>query len=516
MPDGFPTPARRWSALVGLSAVTFLLLADDTAVAVALPAVQRELQVGVDGLTWVVNAYTLAVASLTLLAGRLADRTGARRTFLLGLAVFLLGSLAAGLADTAALLIAARVVQGIGAALVAPSALALIALTFPPRQRGVAIGIWSGVSAAALGTGPLFGAVISDWLGWQWIFLLNVPLGAATWLIARLLLPPSRRAGSRGGFDLPGAVLSGVALAALVMGLSSRENATWAAPGILFAVSAGAAALFVAHERRAPDPLVDVRLFRDGPVAGANLVSVLSTAVMCSLFFFLALYLQTVAGLSALAAGATLLPLTLSTVVIAPVAGRLTDLVGGRILVVGGMLVLAAALLGLGTLGIGPGGAAPGLWLGLAGVGIGLARTPTTTAALTAGNGSTPGMAAGILNTSQATGLAIGVALMGAILGAFAPNAAFDRALDPAHHAAFLEGFTLALSLNAGIAAAAAVLAAILLGPRRPERGTGPAASGVGQENGARPDDRAVHRRRGRNEDRMAPSIHPRLPGRSR
>ncbi|MEJ1087703.1 MFS transporter [Microbacterium sp. Mu-80] len=462
--------ASRWSVLGGLTLVTFLLLADDTAVSVAVPTIQTDLGAGFVSISWVVKTYTLAVAAFTLLAGRLADRNGARPIFLLGLAVFVLGSLLGGLAPNAAVLIAARGVQGLGAALVAPAALALIASTFPDRERGVAIGIWSGVSASALGAGPLFGAIITDWVGWPWIFLVNVPLGAGAWLLARFLLPRSTHVRTGGGVDLPGVALSAVALVALVMSLGLFEDGGWASPGFLalLLVSFASALLFIARERRARLPLVDLRLFRSRSLTGANLVTLLSTAVMCSLFFFLALYLQTVAGLSALAAGGALLPLTLSIVVVAPIAGRLADRFGNRLLIVVGMLALAVALLGLGTLGLRSGGIALAAWLALAGIGIGIARTPTTSAALSGADGSAYGMAAGILNTAQATGLALGIAVMSVILTSFGPNAAFDRTLDAAHHEAFVDGLTAALAVNAGIAAAAALLAAVLLGPRAP------------------------------------------------
>ncbi|MFA4840176.1 MAG: DHA2 family efflux MFS transporter permease subunit [Agrococcus sp.] len=468
-----PAVASRWSVLGGLTLVTFLLLADDTAVSVAVPAIQADLGADFGSISWVVKTYTLAVAAFALLAGRLADRNGARSIFLLGLAVFVLGSLLGGFAPNADVLIAARGVQGLGAALVAPAALALIASTFSGRERGVAIGIWSGVSASALGVGPLFGAIITDWAGWPWIFLLNVPLGAGAWLLTRFLLPRSTPDGTGGGVDLPGVVLSALALVALVMSLGLLEDGGWASPGFLalLLASVASAILFIARERRARQPLVDLRLFRSRSLTGANLVALLSTAVMCSLFFFLALYLQTVAGLSALAAGGALLPLTLSIIVVAPVAGRLADRFGNRLLIVVGMLALAVALLGLGTLGLRSGGVALTAWLALAGIGIGIARTPTTSAALGGADSPAYGMAAGILNTAQATGLALGIAVMSVILSSFGPAAAFDRRLDAAHHAAFVDGLTTALTVNAGIAGAAALLAAVLVGPRAQREG---------------------------------------------
>lgn len=465
-----PLPGRgaRWGVLAGLTLVTFLLLVDDTAVAVALPSIQEQLGIGFESLQWAVNAYTLAIAAFTLLAGRLADRNGPRPIFLIGLAVFIAGSFGAGLAFNAATLIAFRVVQGVGAALVAPSALALIAVTFSSKQRGLALGIWAGVSASALGIGPLFGAVLNDSVGWRWIFLLNLPLGAGAWLVARLVLPKSRVKASSVRLDLLGAFLSAAGLVGLISVLSELTDADWTSWQVILrtGLTVVLLGLFLIHESRTRDPLVDLALFRNRSFTGANLVTLLATAVMCSLFFFLALYLQTVLGLSALAAGASLLPLTVTIVVVAPLSGGLSDRFGARALVATGMLVLAAALLGLGTLGLYSSVASLMLWLALAGLGIGLARTPTTAAALGAVDGSKYGTAAGVYNTFQATGLAVGIALMGAILTSFGPDAAFDRDFDAAHHAAFRDGLSMALTINSGIAAVAAVLAAVLLRSR--------------------------------------------------
>ena len=246
MPDG------RWTALAGLTLVTFLLLLDDTAVAVALPAIRRRLGLGLNGLEWVVNAYTLTIAAFTLLAGRLGDRDGRRRIFLTGLAIFTVASLAAGLAPTGSLVIAARAVQGVGAALVAPTSLAIIADTFPRQERGLAIGIWAAVSASALGLGPLFGALINDSLGWRWIFLLNVPVGVGAWLVARAVLGESRVSHAPRHLDVAGAAISGAGLLALLLGLSQANGAGWVSARVvvLLAVAALCFAVFGWHENR--------------------------------------------------------------------------------------------------------------------------------------------------------------------------------------------------------------------------------------------------------------------------
>ncbi|UOW00696.1 hypothetical protein [Agrococcus sp. SCSIO52902] len=237
---------------------------------------------------------------------------------------------------------------------------------------------------------------------------------------------------------------------------------------ILTAITIASAALFVVHERRTRDPLVDLGLFRDRVFTGAVLVTLLSTAVMCSLFFFLALYLPAVLALSSLQAALSLLPLTLAIVLVAPLVGPLAARLTSRTVVTAGMLLLAVGLVGLGALGLGAGEIALTFWPALTGIGIGIARTPTTAPALSPGAGSEYGMEAGVLNSVQATGLALGIAVMSVIIGSsFGPNGAFAGGIGPAHHAAFLEGFAIAITVNAGIAVVAAALAAGLMRPAR-------------------------------------------------
>ena len=466
--EGWRWDRGRWATLTALTLVTFLLLLDDTAVAVAMPAVQNELGLDLGGQAWVINAYTLTLAALTLPAGRLADRYCRRRVFLAGLAVFVLASLASGLARSGTMLIAARAVQGLGAALIAPASLAIIAVTFPGKLRGAAIGLWAGVSASALGLGPLFGAIVSDNLGWAWIFWLNVPLGAAAWILVRAVVGESRAPAAASTLDLTGACLSAAVLLALLLALSRGNDPGWAAPGTLalFAVAAAGVGVFVWHETRATEPLLNPGWFRDRFFAGANLQILLSTSVMCSLFFFLALYMQTVLGYTALVAGLGLLPLTVAIVATGPLAGRLADRIGARLPVTLGMLLLGGALLGLSGLAVDSSLLQLAPWLTMAGIGIGLVTAPTTTAALGSDDSAGYGATAAVFNTFRTTGLALGVALMGAILASFGPAAAFTRDFDRQHHTAFVDGFSAAVSVNAVIAFAAAALAAYTL--RRP------------------------------------------------
>ncbi len=466
-PGGLVARERRarWAVLGSLTLVSFLLLLDDTAVALALPAIRRQLGLGLTGLEWVVNGYTLPLAALMLLAGQLADRHGRRRVFLIGLAIFTLASLLAGIAGDATTLISARALQGVGAALVAPAALSIIAATFPAGERGWALGVWAGATATALAVGPLLGALVNDSLGWAWIFLLNVPLGSGAWLVARALLAESRAEHPAQHLDLPGVVSSGIALTGLLLALTEGNDYGW---GSVRVIALGAAAIagltaFVWIERRASDPLLDLSLLRRRTFAGPNIVMLLATSVMCSLFFFLALYLQTVLGYSALNAGVQLLPLTVAIVVVAPLAGRLADRIGARLPVTIGMVLLAAALLGLSSLRVDSGVWALIPWLALAGIGIGLTTTPTTTAAMAGTDSDQYGVAAGVLNTFRTTGLALGIALMGAVLASFGGGAA-------ARPTAFVDGFSTAVTINAVIALAAAIIAALTLDGHRRRR----------------------------------------------
>jgi EmrB/QacA subfamily drug resistance transporter len=342
-------------------------------------------------------------------------------------------------------------------------------MAFPDHRRGTALGIWAGVSASALGIGPVIGAVIADTLGWNWIFLLNAPLGMLAWLLARRVLPRRPSPRQAGRLDFLGAALSGFALLSLLIALNQASDSGWGSPEVIGTVIASAVlfALFLIREQRTPSPIVDLSMFKNRLFTGANVVTLMSTAVMCSLFFFLALYLQTIVGLSAVASGLTLLPLTLTIIVVSPIACRLTDKLGAHLPIVVGMALLAAGLLGMSRLSVNANTSTLMLWLALTGLGIGIARTPTTATALGNTGRDGYGTAAGIFNTFQATGLALGISLMGVILTSFGPQAAFLREASASHHAAILAGFSIALTVNAGLAAFAAVFALIVLRPQQ-------------------------------------------------
>jgi EmrB/QacA subfamily drug resistance transporter len=460
---------RDWLALGALALVSFLLTLDDTALSVALPSIGRDLGLGLSGLEWVVNAYTLALAGLLLAGGWLADAFGSRRIFLCGLALFSAASLGAGLAPTGLLLIGARVLQGGGAALIMPAALAIISNTFPARQRGLAIGIWAGVSAAGLAIGPLLGAALTQSFGWGSIFLVNVPLGALGMAFGRTILLRSRPIARSGHFDLAGMLAAGAALFALVFALTKGMSYGWASPLILgsFGASALGLVVFIWIEQSRAEPLLELTLFRSRNLSGANAVSLLSTAVMCGIFFFISLYLQVVRGYTATEAGAAFLPMTLLICLVAPAAGRLSDRTGRRLPAASGMAVLAGGLFLLSRLGADSGFAILLIGLMLAGLGIGLTTAPVTAAALDFAPPEAAGVRAGILNTSRMIGLAIGIALMGAIVTARWPGGLAGAATDPR---SFVNGLSVAFLVNTAIALAAATLAAMTIAGGRAAR----------------------------------------------
>lgn len=455
---GVISARRRWAALGALALTSFLLLLQDTAISVALPALGRDLGLSLGGLEWVINAYTVALAALTLAAGRLADAHGRRRLFLLGIAVFAAASLLAGVAGTGWVMILARVVQGTGAALAGPAALAIIWSMFGPGKRGAAVGLWAGAASLGLGLGPIVGAVLNEALDWRAIFLVNVPLGVLGWLAARLTLPESRDADAPRGLPAAGVLTSAAAIVALIMALSRGPGAGWTSAGTLslFIASAIAGLLFVAYERRSARPLVDRSVLRRRSHVGANVVSLLSTAVMCNLFFFLALYFQTVRGLSSLGAAAGLLPLTGLIVVLSPLAGRLSDRLGRRPPAVAGLATLALALALLSRIAVDTPLVAILLALAVTGAGIGLATPPTTAAALDGLADAQAGQASAVLNTSRALGLSFGIALMGALLSTATTDVLSGTGMA---RSMFVDGLRLGLAVNAGIALVAATIA---------------------------------------------------------
>ena len=459
MPTGLVTEEnKKWWTLAAVSFGLFMIMLDNTVVNVALPSIQRDLDAGLSELEWVVSGYALTFAALMLIGGKLADAYGRRLLFVIGIAVFTLASLACGLSTSGEMLIAARIAQGAGAALLNPATLSIVTATFPPRQRGTAIGIWVGVSALALAIGPLVGGLLTDYASWHWIFFVNVPVGIIAIAASYLFIDESRDP-THERLDLPGLVTSAAGLFALTYGLIEANTYGWGSPRILgaFAVAVIGLVSFVVLERRQRAPMLDLTLFRNRTYAGANLVVLLVALAMFGVFFFVSLYMQNVLGFSAVQTGAAFLPLTILIILVAPIAGRMSDRFGSRGLITVGMLLVAGQLLAFSRLGEDASywNLLPALILG--GVGMSLTMTPSTAAATRAVPVAKAGVGAAVLNAFRQVGGSIGIALLGAIMA--------SQLADPPTVESFMRGFERTLLVGAGIAIAAAVVAAVLIRP---------------------------------------------------
>ncbi|MEX2048331.1 MAG: MFS transporter [Gemmatimonadota bacterium] len=465
----FAEETRKWFTLAAVSFGLFMIMLDNTVVNVALPAIQRDLGADLSELQWIVTGYTLTFAALMLIGGKVADAYGRRLIFVMGIAVFTIASLWCGLAGSSDELISARVLQGAGAALMSPATLSIIAATFPPRQRGTAIGIWAGVSALALAIGPLVGGLLTEHLDWNWIFFVNVPVGILA-IAASFLFIDESRDETHVRLDLPGLATSGIGLFALTYSLIEANTYGWASTRIVggFVLAAVALIAFCLLERHQRAPMLPLELFRSGTYAGANLVVLLAALAMFGIFFFLSLYMQNILGYSAVQAGAAFLPMTLLIILVAPIAGRTSDRLGSRGLMTVGMILIAAQLAYFSRLGLDTTfwSLLPGFLAG--GIGMSLTMTPSTAAATRSVPVDKAGVGSAVLNAARQVGGSLGIAIMGAIM---AHEAAGDRTPE-----AFLDGFQSALLVAAAIAALGAVVAYVLV---RPHEGAGHAEHGA-------------------------------------
>jgi EmrB/QacA subfamily drug resistance transporter len=445
----FADENRKWWTLGALCFALFMIMLDNTVVNVALPAIQSDLGISRSELEWTVAAYALTFASLLLTGGKLGDLLGRRLIFTIGLIVFTASSLFCGLSSSATELIAARAVQGVGAALMMPATLSIISATFAARERGTAIGIWAGVSAMALAIGPLLGGIITEHVSWNWIFYVNVPIGVLGVVVSLLVVPESRDTSHEQRLDLPGLLTSGIGLLALVYALIEANTYGWTSARILglFVIAAVALTVFVLLELHQRLPMLDLTLFRNGTFAGANLVAILVTLAMFGIFVFFPIYMQTFRGWSPIQAGAALLPWTLMIVVFAPIAGKLSDRVGSRWLMAGGMTVVSIFWHML-----------PAFILG--GLGMSFVMTPMSAAAMGAVSVDKAGVASGVLNTFRQVGVALGIGIMGAIIADRASAAVRGGASPPQ---AFVDGLTFGMRVSAAICFGAAIAAAVLV-----------------------------------------------------
>jgi EmrB/QacA subfamily drug resistance transporter len=454
---------RRWLTLAAVSVGLFMIMLDNTVVNVALPSIQRDLEADLSELQWIVTGYALTFAALLLVGGKAADAYGRRRIFVLGIVVFTVASLACGLATSSEMLVAARVLQGAGAALMNPATLSIIAATFPPAQRGAAIGIWAGVSALALAIGPLVGGLLTEQLSWHWIFFVNVPVGVLGIGASYLFIDESRDE-THERLDLPGLATSGLGLFALTYGLIEANTYGWTSTRILgsFAVAAVALTGFVVLERRQRAPMLQLELFRSRTYTGANTVMLLVAFAMFGVFFFVSLYMQNILGYSAVQAGAAFLPMTVLIILVAPLAGRTSDRFGSRGLVTAGMLLIALQLVLFARLDQDASFAdlLPALLVG--GLGMAMTMTPTAAAATRAVPVDKAGVGAAVLNSARQVGGTLGIAVMGAIVASSLGSAPTPTA--------FMDGFRTALLVASGIAVLGAAVAFVLLRPHAEAR----------------------------------------------
>jgi EmrB/QacA subfamily drug resistance transporter len=452
----FSEARRKWWTLAAVSFGLFMIMLDNTVVNVALPSIQDDLGADLSELQWIVTGYALSFAALMLIGGKLADAYGRRLIFVVGILVFTGASLWCGLAASGDMLIVARVVQGVGAALMNPATLSIIAATFAPRERGMAIGIWAGVSALALAIGPLVGGLLTEHLSWHWIFFVNVPVGAVAIAASYLLIEESRDE-THESLDLPGLATSALGLFALTYGLIEANTYGWTSARILgsFVVAAVSLLAFVQIERRRRSPMLDLSLFRSGTYTGANVAMLLVALSMFGVFFFTSLYMQNILGYSAVQAGAAFLPMTILIILVAPIAGKASDRYGSRWLMSGGMVLLSAQLVYLSQLGVDAGfwNLLPGFLVG--GLGMSLTMTPTAAAATRAVPVHKSGVGSAVLNAMRQVGGSVGIALMGAIVAAEASGRSPVEG--------FMAGYERALLVAAAIAFAGSIVAFALV-----------------------------------------------------
>jgi EmrB/QacA subfamily drug resistance transporter len=454
MTDAQTLERRRWLALALLAMAQFVVVLDASIVNVALPTIGEALDFSQSNLAWVVNAYILTFGGFLLLGGRIADLLGRRRVFMAGLILFALASLAGGLATNEGQLIAARAVQGLGAAILSPAALSIVTTTFRDgAERNKALGVWGAVAGAGGAAGVLLGGILTDGLGWEWVLWVNVPVGIIAAALAPSLIAESRSGSETRHFDFAGAVSVTAGLSLLVYALVDAVDVGWGSTQTIGLLTASAALIgaFVAIELRSASPLVPFRIFRLRTLTGANVVGILTGASLFSMFFFISLYMQQVLGYSAIKAGLSYLPLALTIIVAAGIASQLTTRFGFKPVLAAGMALIAAGLAWFSQVSVGGGFASdilgPSL---LAAVGLGFAFVPQTIAAVAGVRDHEAGLASGLINTSQQVGGALGLAVLATIANTrtgdlFAEGAGRATALTEGFQSAFLAGAGIAI-----------------------------------------------------------------------
>jgi EmrB/QacA subfamily drug resistance transporter len=444
---------RRWTALILLCMAQFVVVLDASIVNVALPSIGRGLHFSEQNLPWIVNAYMIAFGGFLLLGGRAADLLGRRRVFMAGLLVVAGASLAAGFAATQGELIAARAAQGLGAAIISPSALSIVTTMFRDgAERNKALGAWGAVAGSAGAVGVLLGGVLTTTLGWEWVLWVNVPVSLIAFALTPGLIPESRSESATRHFDAAGAVTVTAGLSLLAYALLDASSSGWGSTKIvgLLIVSAALLAAFVLIELRSKAPLVPFRIFRLRTLTGANIVGILLGASLFSMFFFISLYMQQVLGYSPIHAGLSYLPLAVTIVVAAGVGGQLVTRFGFKPVLAAGMLLVSLGLVWFS--GVSVGGSFAGDIVGpslLAALGLGFGFVTSTIAAVSGVKEHEQGLASGLINTSQQIGGALGLAVLSTIATTqthhlLASGTSLPHALTSGFQSAFLGGAVIA------------------------------------------------------------------------
>src|SRR4051794_28004687 len=439
-----------------VSTALFMVVLDNLVVTTALPSIRADLGATIENLQWTVNAYTLSFAVLLLTGAALGDRFGRKRMFTIGLSAFTIASAAAALAPTTSALIAARAIQGAAAASVLPLTLTLLSEAFPAGRRGLVLGLWSGISGLAVAIGPLVGGAVVDGISWHWIFWINVPIGLVLVPLAARFLTESH--GPARELDLPGLALGGFGLLGIVYGIVRGNEVGWASGQIVGSLVAGAllVAAFVAWELRAPHPMLPMRFFRSRSFAAANGVGFVMSFGVFGSIFLLAPFLQVTQGLSPLEAGIRTLPWTAMPMLIAPVAGILSDRIGSRPLMAMGLALQAGALAWLASISV-PDVAYASLVIpfALAGAGMALVFAPSANAVLGSVDQRSAGQASGATNAIRELGGVMGIAVLASVFSAHGSYASPQ---------AYTDGMVSAVWVGAAVLAAGALVALLIPG----------------------------------------------------
>jgi EmrB/QacA subfamily drug resistance transporter len=457
---------RKWWTLLTVCVATFMLLLDITIVNVALPAIEKALAASFSDLQWVVDAYALALATCVLTAGALADRLGRRRIFVIGIVLFTIASAACGIANDSLFLIVARGLQGIGGAAMFATALALISQEFHGKERGTAFGIWGATIGLAVAIGPLVGGMLTSWLSWRWIFLVNIPIGVGAVALAITKLRESSDP-EHSRLDPVGLLTFTSGLFCLILALIEGNSRGWSSALIvgLFVAAVALLTAFVIAEAVQETSMIDLALFRRPAFVGAQITAFAISSTLFAMFLYLTLYLQDVLRLSPLQTGVRFLPLSLVSFLAAPLAGRLSGHVPIRLLLGGGLALCAVSLWLMSGITVDSGWTTLLAGFLVGGVGIGFVNAPLATTAVSTVRQERAGMASGLNNTFRQVGIATGIAALGAIfqnkVGGPGPGA--SGRLDEAARMAFISGLNSILEVGAVVAAVGAVLAVLLV-----------------------------------------------------